>query len=361
MYMTRESFRSSEVAKLFTDIEPVSFCAGPVKIEDTITEVMKLQPVSHRSSAFMNRMSNVQQILTQMTQSKYVQVLLGSGTLANDVVAGQIARLKGKGLILVNGEFGHRLVDHAERMGLSFHCIKEPYGHPFRIDVIKAELQATPYTWIWLVHCETSTGMLNDIYVLKKLCMRYELKLCLDCVSSLGAVPFELSDVYMASGVSGKAIGAYTGLAFVFHQEEITPDRRLPRYLDLGLYASKQSVPFSHSSNLLEALYQALLKYVSDEPYEQLVEIHQLLSRELERIGLKTLTEKEHAAPVIVTVPIHKPLSSQRIGDNLAREGFYIQYESEYLLAHNFLQIATIGIQRSHVMKLAQSLETLIN
>ncbi|NHN33386.1 aminotransferase class V-fold PLP-dependent enzyme [Paenibacillus agricola] len=358
MYMTRESFGGSETAKLFAHIEPVSFCAGPVKITEPIATLMKQQPLSHRSASFMDLMSNVQKSLAAMTQANYVQVLLGSGTLANDVVAGQISRWKGQGLILVNGEFGYRLVDHAERLNLPFTCLQEPYGSPFKLDAIEAELQAAPYAWLWMVHCETSTGMLNNTEGIKKLCKRYNIWLFLDCISSLGAVPIDLSGVYMASGVSGKAIGAYTGLAFVFHQEDVTPDHRLPRYLDLGLYVAKQSVPFSHSSNLLSALDLALQKYATNEPYEQLIEIHQLLTRELKRLDLRTLTDKEHAAPLIVTIPIYKPFSSQQIGDALAKKGFHLQYESEYLLEHNFLQIATIGIQRSEVLELVQSLET---
>ena len=42
------------------------------------------------------------------------------------------------------------------------------------------------------------------------------MKLCVDCISSIGAIPIDLKDVYFASGVSGKAIKSYTGISFVF-------------------------------------------------------------------------------------------------------------------------------------------------
>ena len=42
------------------------------------------------------------------------------------------------------------------------------------------------------------------------------MKLCVDCISSIGAIPIDLKDVYFASGVSGKAMKSFTGLSFVF-------------------------------------------------------------------------------------------------------------------------------------------------
>ena len=47
-----------------------------------------------------------------MTKAKHVQLMLGTGTLANDAIALQLRSLKGKGLVLTNGEFGNRLVGH---------------------------------------------------------------------------------------------------------------------------------------------------------------------------------------------------------------------------------------------------------
>ncbi|MBP1989132.1 aminotransferase class V-fold PLP-dependent enzyme [Paenibacillus eucommiae] len=365
MYMTKQSFESSDAAKLFeppaSQTEPVTFYAGPVPIEEDVANVMKQQPLSHRSSAFMDTMSNVQMLLKEMTQANHVKVLLGSGTLANDAIAGQLSLLDGRGLILVNGEFGHRLVDHAERMELKFDVLEETWGKPFSFEDIEPYMREGSYSWLWVVHGETSTGMLNDVEGIQQLCHAYQIKLCLDCVSSIGAVRVNLAHVYLASGVSGKAIGGYTGLTFVFHQEELEPSSKLPRYLDLGMYAAKNSVPFSHSSNLLDACSQALQKYCTDDPYERLIEVYELLITELQRAGLTTMTEKKHAAPFIVTIPLAKPLSSQTIGDTLAKEGFFVQYESDYLLHNNVFQIATIGITAANVLDLIRCLEACLS
>ena len=60
-----------------------------------------------------------------MTKAKRVQIMLGTGTLANDAIALQLRSLKGKGLVLTNGEFGNRLVGHASRAELRFDTYKK--------------------------------------------------------------------------------------------------------------------------------------------------------------------------------------------------------------------------------------------
>ena len=68
-------------------------------------------------------------------------------------------------------------------------------------------------TWVWGVHQESSTGVLNDLPGLVEVARRRQARVCMDCISSLGAVPIDLSGVYLASGASGKSLGAYAGVA----------------------------------------------------------------------------------------------------------------------------------------------------
>src|SRR5204862_4298416 len=135
--------------------------------------------------------------LCQLTKAKKVEILLGSGSLANDAVAAQLSREKGPGLILTNGEFGERLVDHAHRFGLTFDTLQFPWGHPFDLSAIEHFIaRSTALHWVWFAHCETSTGMLNDLPALKQICAERNIKLCADCISSIGLVPVNLEGVY---------------------------------------------------------------------------------------------------------------------------------------------------------------------
>ena len=83
--------------------ERVYVLPGPVDIEENVRKAFSTKPISHRSKSFQVTMDNVKKRLLQMTKAKRVQMMLGTGTLANDAIALQLRSLKGKGLVLTNG------------------------------------------------------------------------------------------------------------------------------------------------------------------------------------------------------------------------------------------------------------------
>src|SRR5262245_57152931 len=263
MYLTLETFiqMSKALAAPSDAVEKImaNFLPGPVDVHGDVREAFEQGPISHRSDLFMGDFRATKRMLCALTGAKNVEILLGSGSLANDAVCAQLSLLNAPGLILSNGEFGDRLIDHASRQKLSFEVCQIGWGEPFDHAEIRRRLEANPaIRWLWAVHCETSTGILNDLEALKALCAEKQVKLCLDCISSIGTVAVDLSGVYLASCVSGKALASFPGLSMVFYHHELQPAPGLPRYLDLGYYAAQQGVPFTTSSNLLYALQTAL-------------------------------------------------------------------------------------------------------
>ena len=290
-------------------------------------------------------------MLCEIANSPYIEILLGSGTLANDVIAGQLSLLNKKGLILRNGEFGARLQEHAERMNLNFDSLEKEWGLPFTKEDILAKISEDT-AWIWAVHSETSTGMLNDLEMLEQIAEEKNLKLCLDCISSIGAVPINLNGVYLASGVSGKALGAFTGLSLVFHQQPVQPSKKLPKYIDLGMYSKHDSIPFSHSSNLLEALLTSLQSNPT-ERYQKINTVYNTIRAAIEEVGLELVTPKSQSSPAILTIKIPSEISSVDIGEMLSYQGYQLHYESSYLIERNWMQIATVGdIQPAEIEKM---------
>ncbi|MGJ7920472.1 aminotransferase class V-fold PLP-dependent enzyme [Neobacillus sp. LXY-4] len=340
MYLTKETFAKSVAGRI---IKPtVNFLPGPVPIREDVKAALTREPISHRSEMFLEKMHLTQKQLCELTNSRYVKIMLGSGTLANDAIAAQLSLLPNKkGLILVNGEFGARLTGQAARMGLEFDVLENAWGQPFtRNQLLQYISEDTE--WIWAVHSETSTGMLNDMDMLKEVAAQNQIKLCMDCISSIGAVPIDLNGVYLASGVSGKAIGAFTGLSFVFHQHPVQPSSKLPKYIDLGMYCEHNSIPYSHSSNLLEALHTALLFNPQDR-YDKIKQTYRSIKDSLNEMELKTVTPEQYASPTIFTIEIPSNISSVELGETLYYQGFQLHYESSYLREKNWLQIATLG------------------
>ncbi|HET6654749.1 MAG TPA: GNAT family N-acyltransferase [Gammaproteobacteria bacterium] len=350
MYLTRESFerRQDQYARLDALApeklaEPLSFLPGPVRIHADVRKAFGDLPASHRSSRFIDDMQKVKQRLCALAGARHVEIMLGTGTLANDVVAGQLSLLDAPGLIITNGEFGERLLDHATRFNLNFRTLQYQWGEIFDYDQIQQTLRAAPEIgWVWATHCETSTSVLNDMSRLKALCAEADARLCLDCCSSLGVAPFDLDGVWLASSSSGKGLSSYAGLALVFHQGA-EPSTRLPRYLDLGLYATKQGIPFTHSSNLIYAMQTALKRFDDPGLFDQIAGLAAWLRGELHRRGFDLLIDDADAAPGIVTIALPDPATARQVSDALENAGFLLSCRSEYLQKHGWMQISLMG------------------
>ena len=337
MYLTKKTFDESIAGRILPAAIP--FLPGPVQISDKVMAALGKTPISHRSDQYKEKIEKAKGILAQLVNCKYVHIFLGSGTLANDVIAGQLSLEKGQGLILANGEFGSRLVEQANRFGLKFNVLQKEWGQAYTRAEIVSKL-SNETSWIWAVHSETSSGMLNDLEMLKEISKEHQIKLCLDCISSLGAIAVDLDGVFLATGVSGKAIRALTGLSFVFHHHEVQPSLTLPKYLDLGTYVAKESIPFSQSSNLLEALLTAL-EDINSETFAKVVETHSFLKNQLKHFGF-TIISDENSSPIILTIEIPSSISSAVIGEILYNHGYQLHYESDYLQRRNWIQIACI-------------------
>ncbi|MBN8191301.1 aminotransferase class V-fold PLP-dependent enzyme [Bacillus sp. NTK074B] len=345
MYLTRESFENSTKAfhRLMTrktgEERPYSLLPGPVPRHKKVEEAFRIDASSHRSSAFQQEMEEVRMTLREMTHANHVQVAVGTGTLANDMVAAQLKRVPGNGLILVNGEFGSRLMNHAIRFDLSFYTIEKEWNEKITLNEIESVLQRDPWIkWLWTVHCETSTGYLYDIGELLSLCHKYNVELCIDACSSVGAVPVDFNNVYLATSVSGKALGSYPGLALVFHRDELEPNQSIPRYLDVGMYAENNGIPYTHSSNLLGALKESMR--VID--YEKNLSLSRKV-RQLLKEGGFTILEGESYSPCVITIELNREQCSRQFGDACKKNGILLSYESGYLINRNWVQVALMG------------------
>lgn len=265
--------------------------------------------------------------------------------MANDVVGAQLSRQSSTGIILNNGEFGERLVDHASRFGLQFTVLAADWGSPFDYGLIEEFLrQHAEIGWVWCVHCETSTGVLNDLNRVAAICKEREVRVCSDCISSIGTTPVDLKDIYLASGVSGKGLAAFPGLSIVFSNRNTppTPDK-LPRYLDLGYYAQKSGLPFTTSSNLLYALLAALKRIQPEERFRRIKRLSGWLRNELRNRGFHIVAPDEYASAAVISLALPAHLNSRWVGLQLEEQGYLLSYQSEYLLGRNWIQICLMG------------------
>jgi aspartate aminotransferase-like enzyme len=357
MYLNLESFLhlTSKLERLTTQV-PSNFTAGPVEISPAVADAFQRPAISHRSDSFMELHRQTRRRLCDMTSCEAAYLLMGSGTLANEAVAAQLSLLKEPGLILSNGEFGERLIDHARRWNLDFIEQRLAWGEQIQIQHIERLLTSgTPPRWLWMVVSETSTGMLNPYLEIAALCQQQNIGLYLDAVSAIGTMPLDLHHARLATAVSGKALGALPGLAIVLVNGDIAEAGKLPRYLDLASYAAADSVPFTQSSNLLAALAEAL-NIDWPQRYARIANEGQLMRARLRDLDFELVAHESAATPAVATMAFPAHTSSSTLGSRMAQRGIQLNWESNYLRQRNWLQICLMGEFREAALQVLPSI-----
>lgn len=336
-----------------------NFLPGPVDFCKQVQEVYNHKPCSHRSDAFMQDFQATRALLCELVNARQVEIMMGSGTLANDAIAGQLSLLCKPGLILVSGEFGRRLVKNANGAKLFFQTLEIPEGQAFqRADLEKALNENPGLEWVWGAHCETSTGVLNDLGMYKQVCAKRGIKLCLDCISSIGTVPVDLAGVHLASGTSGKGLASISGLSMVFHNHDIQPAPDfLPCALDLGVYQAADGIPYTIQSNLVQALLAALRTHDWEKRFEDVRGWSVSIRRKLAAIDAPILAPDACATPAVVTIVLPETHSSEAIGDMLKEHGVLVSYRSSYLLRRNWIQACMMGAENKAPEKFVRLLK----
>lgn len=323
---------------------PINLLPGPVAIGAAARRALARPAVSHRCADFMREMGEIRGQLCELTGAAHVEILLGSGTLANEAIAAQLSLAAGRGVILVNGEFGARLTGQARRWGLSFRELTAAWGEPLPLrDLAHALHEDREIRWVWAVHCETSTGVLNDLPALAAVTAEAGAALCVDAISSIGNVPVDLSVAHLASGVSGKGLASFPGLALVFHRQPIAPAPQLPHYLDLGSYAKTESVPFTTSTNLVSALVASLGRLRRKDGFAERRKLAAWLRPRLCELGFSVMAPEEIAAPMVLTLVPPAGVQAWALGEALEERGIWLSYRSGYLMERNLLQICLMG------------------
>ncbi len=350
------------------DAHTISMMPGPVELSPRVREALRQPPTSHRDNLFVTAFERVRARLAALAGTRHAALLSGSGTLANECVAASLAALRGQpqGLILSNGEFGQRLVDQARRWQLRFSVADFGWGGAWRVREVAALVEAlNPGDWIWAVHHETSTGMLNPIDPVIALAQARGVHVCLDCVSSLGGADVDLSEVLLASSASGKCLGSVAGIAILLGDADrirahvATPT---PAYLDVAAAMSTHGPRFTMPSAPLAALGAALEEFDSPLARQRVFQRYQHCARVVRdgvrRLGSRPLTEGSLAGPIVTTFAPPMGYSSEHFALLCRACGFEIAHRSGYLRERGLVQIANMGnVQPADCERLLEALE----
>jgi aspartate aminotransferase-like enzyme len=201
-------------------------------------------------------------------------------------------------VVPVAGYFGERFAKLAGAFGLDVHRIDYEWGRAIDPEEVRSALADSPAKGVLFQQSETSTGVIHDAEAIAAAARSAGALSVVDCVSSLGAVPFECDawGIDVAVGGSQKALSATPGLAFAAVSPaawEASGSAKNPRfYFDWSAYKKSFRLedpehPWTPAISLMQGLGAALDLYFADGPEEALAR-HELLSRAVKE-GVRAL------------------------------------------------------------------------
>jgi alanine-glyoxylate transaminase/serine-glyoxylate transaminase/serine-pyruvate transaminase len=173
--------------------------------------------VGHLDPQFLEIMNETQEMLRQTfrTSNRLTFPVSGTGSAGMETCVVNLIEPGDRMVVCVNGVFGQRMTDVAQRAGAAVTTLERPWGGVFDPTEIREVLQKVRPKVLGIVHAETSTGAWQPVEELGKLCHEFETLLLLDTVTSLGGIPVEVDGWGVDAVYSGtqKCLSCPPGLA----------------------------------------------------------------------------------------------------------------------------------------------------
>ena len=293
---------------------------GPSSVRETVYKAIGMNTIGHLDPYYLQIMDAIKEQLQSVfeTKNKMTMSISGTGSAGMETCYVNLIEPGDRVLILVNGYFGLRMKEVAERLGADVSVLEFEWGTPVKIETVAEELGKNDYKIVALVHGETSTGVLNPAEAIGRLVKKANALFLLDAVTTFGGyeVPLDRWNVDAVYSASQKCLSCPPGLSPVSFSDravEVLNSRKnkVPNfYLDLSVLidyweGGKRAYHHTASSNLNCALYQALADFLeegAEAVYARHVEAHTYLVGELEKLGLKMFVEEGSRLPMLNAV-----------------------------------------------------------
>jgi 2-aminoethylphosphonate aminotransferase len=333
---------------------------GPCTTTERVKQALVMSDICPREKEFGELTTQVRRALVDVAQAAetHTAVLIpGSGTAAVEAVLASCIGADDRVLIVDNGAYGRRAEHIARTHGLAHRTLKLAWGEwpePARIAALLAEAPAC--THCFLVHHETTTGMLNPLAEVAALCRARGVSLIVDAMSSLGGVAFDVraTPVDYVISSANKCLQGMPGISFaIVNRAALAKSAGAPRrsvYLDLHAQWHAQEKEgqflFTPPVQVVNALATALEEYFAEGPaerYARYAACHQQMIAGMERIGFVPLVPPAWRSGLLTA--FHEPddagWSFEALHDWLYARGITI-YPGKIAATRTF-RIATIG------------------
>jgi len=243
------------------------FTPGPLTTSATVKQAM-LRDLGSRDREFLEIVGEIRRALLHLGGAgppDYECVLMqGSGTFAIESVISSAIPRGGKLLVLVNGAYGRRIAQIARVHAIPVEVIETPENQRIHARDVAA---GQGVTHVAVVHCETTTGILNPIEEIGERVAASGAFYIVDAMSSFGAIPVDLARARIDFLISSanKCIEGVPGFGFVLaRRAALDSSQGQARTLSLDLHAQWTGLErdgqfrFTPPTHVLLAFHQAL-------------------------------------------------------------------------------------------------------
>jgi alanine-glyoxylate transaminase/serine-glyoxylate transaminase/serine-pyruvate transaminase len=307
---------------------------GPSPVNPRVLEAMSLPVIGHLDPKFLEIMDQSMAMLREIfqTQNRLALPMSGTGSAGMETCFANLLEPGDAVLIGVNGVFGTRMVDVAQRCGAEVDSVEAEWGAALDPQGFKSALAKKQYKLVALVHAETSTGVLQPLDDIAKLVKSDGALLLVDTVTSLGGAPARVDELGIDACYSGtqKCLSCPPGLSPVTFSERAVQVVRSRKskvqswYLDLSMiekYWGNERV-YHHTApiSMNYALHEALRIVVEEgleAAWQRHKHVHETFIREMRALELEPAVTEGIRAPMINAVKIPAGVDDAKVRQRL--------------------------------------------
>ena len=333
----------SKKRNLLSDVEKVLLMGpGPSMVHDSVYRALSSPTLGPLDPYFILIMDETKRQLQKVfkTGNRLTLPISGTGSAGMETSLVNFIEKDDPVLVLINGVFGRRLKEMAERLGASVDSLEFEWGTPVLPERVRATLEESAYKIVAVVHAETSTGVCNPVKEIGKLVRGTDSLYLVDAVTSLGGMELAVDEwgIDMVYSGTQKCLSCPPGLSPVsvsdralevlLHRETRVPDW----YLDLSLivnYWEGEKRAYHHTApiNMIYALHQALdnlLEEGLEAAWARHRKYHEVLVKGLQKLGLEMFVDESFRLPMLNAVIVPAGVDEAAVRKRL-REDFRIE------------------------------------
>jgi alanine-glyoxylate transaminase/serine-glyoxylate transaminase/serine-pyruvate transaminase len=307
---------------------------GPSDIHPRVLTALSRPTVGHLDPYYLQIMDKLQAGLRELfrTSNRMTFAVSGTGSAGMEATVVNLIEPGDSMVVCVNGVFGGRMCDVAERAGAKVTRIERPWGEVFTADEIKRAVDVAKPKLLGIVMAETSTGARQPIEEISRVVHNASSMLLVDAVTSLGGIPVEVDKWGIDAIYSGtqKCLSCPPGLAPVSFNDramEVVKNRKTKVqswYLDVSMLASYWGSDrvYHHTApiNMSYGLYEAV-SIILEEGLEACFARHELNHRALKAglaaIGISYAAQEGFQLPMLNAVHVPAGVDEAKIRSDL--------------------------------------------